>query len=132
MNLEERIAKARELKVQPTHNCCQAVVEVLKDQTEIPREVLQQAASGFAAGIGNMEGTCGALVGAVMVAGLKLKTNKTVSETVKISEFETLCGATACKDLKGKDGAPGVCSCVDCVENAVRAYEKILGIEERK
>ena len=31
----------------------------------------QSVAAGFCAGMGNLEATCGALIGAVMVAGLK-------------------------------------------------------------
>ena len=41
--------------------------------------------------------------------------------------FESKCGATICKDLKGvKTGIPR-CPCPECVRNAVLALGEVLG-----
>jgi len=43
------------------------------------------------------------------------------------SEFEQRCGATRCKDLKGVGTGQGpLCSCEDCVRNAVQALDELL------
>ena len=41
-------------------------------------------------------------------------------------ERQELCGATACRDLKGIDAGKVLCSCDNCVRNAVLAAEEAL------
>ena len=128
MTIEERAELGAELKRKC--NCCQAALLALKDQTGLSDEQIMQLGSGFGSGMGNMEGTCGALVGAGMAAGFKLKQKSTTPYTRQISEnFRDRCGAVLCKDLKGRDTGTALCSCEDCVRNAVRAYSKIVGID---
>ena len=55
------------------YNCCQAVVCAFKDELGIDEEILFKAGEGFGLGMGCMKGTCGAISGAVMVAGFKNK-----------------------------------------------------------
>ena len=74
MNLKERAEKAVELKA-TGYNCAQAVSIALADETGLTEEQLRQIAAGFGAGMGNLEATCGALVGAVMIAGMKTAGN---------------------------------------------------------
>ena len=128
MTLEERAELGAELKKKC--NCCQAALLALADQTGLSEEQIMQLGSGFGSGMGNMEGTCGALVGAGMAAGFKLRQKSTTPYTRQISEnFRDRCGAILCKDLKGRDTGTALCSCEDCVRNAVRAYGKIVGID---
>ena len=109
-------------------NCCQAVLCALADQTGLSQEQLMALGSGFGIGMGNMEATCGALVGAAMVAGMRQKSG-TVRTSRQLSErFCADCGATLCKDLKGRDTGKVLCACEDCVRNAVLAYGDIAGI----
>ncbi len=69
-----------------------------------------------------MEGTCGALVGAIMVAGILSEGNGTLQYSrIIVDKFKELCGATICKDLKGIDGTHYLCSCPDCIKNAILA-----------
>ena len=70
MTIEERAEKAVSIRAQGRGNCCQSVVLALADQTALSEAQLLAAASGFGGGMGNREGTCGALVGAGIVAGL--------------------------------------------------------------
>lgn len=128
MTIEQRAEEAAHLK-QSSCNCCQAVLCALADQTGLTQEQLLALGSGFGAGMGNMEATCGALVGAAMAAGLKVK-NGTVRYSRQLSEhFRAHCGATLCKELKGRDTGKVLCPCDDCVRNAVRAYGEVVGTE---
>ncbi len=130
MNIKEKAAEAAELKRQGKCNCCQAVVRLLADETDIPVEQLDQLAAGFALGMGNMENTCGALIGAGIIAGLKTKGVASVRYTKPLSElFRDKCGSMICKELKGRDTGKVLCSCPDCVKNAVLCYGEIFGIE---
>ncbi len=130
MNINEKAEYAAQLKREGRCNCCQAVTAVLADETHLSQEQLMKLASGFAVGMGNMEATCGSLIGAAMVAGMKTDGAGTVRFTRALSErFSQLCGAVTCKDLKGK-GKPGVfCPCDECVKNAVLAYGEIFGVK---
>jgi C_GCAxxG_C_C family probable redox protein len=128
MTTHERQEYAAQLKREM--NCCQAVVRAFADTLDIPEDKLMQLAAGFGSGMGNMEGTCGALVGAGMAAGFKLKENSTTRYTRQISEnFRERCGAVLCKDLKGRDTGNPLCSCEDCVRNAILAYGKVVGLD---
>ena len=129
MNLKERAEKAVELKA-TGYNCAQAVSIALADETGLTEEQLRQIAAGFGAGMGNLEATCGALVGAVMIAGMKTEGKGTIKPARMIQEtLKERCGAIKCKDLKTiTDGKP-LCSCEDCVRNAVLVYGEILGLK---
>ena len=129
MDLKERAEKAVELKA-TGYNCAQAVSIALADETGLTEEQLRQIAAGFGAGMGNLEATCGALVGAVMIAGMKTEGKGTIKPARMIQEtFKERCGAIKCKDLKtSTDGKP-LCSCEDCVRNAVLVYGEILGLK---
>ena len=129
MTIEERADKAVELKTSGGYNCSQAVTAVLADQTSLSEEQLKQVSAGFCAGMGNLEATCGALIGAGMIAGLKTEGKGTLK--VSRQMLETLrdrCGATRCKDLKAiTDGKP-LCPCEECVRNAVLIYGDVMGL----
>ena len=79
MTIQERAEKAAEYKSTGVYNCSQAVTAVLADQTGLTGEQLKQITAGFCAGMGNLEATCGALIGAGIIAGLKTKGNQTVT-----------------------------------------------------
>ena len=42
------------------------------------------------------------------------------------SEFEALCGSTICRSIKGTESGKPLCSCDECVANAVKILEKML------
>ena len=129
MDINERAQKAVELKTMGGYNCSQAVTAVLADQTSLTQEQLKQVSAGFCAGMGNLEATCGAVIGAGMIAGLKTEGKGTLGVTKQIQEeFGKRCGALKCKDLKAiTDGMP-LCPCETCVRNAVMIYGEIMGL----
>ena len=126
MNMQERMDYAARRKKEM--NCCQAVLVAFADQLGRSEEDLLRLGSGFGSGMGTMEGTCGALVGAIMVAGLRKNGEGAAALSRKIMpRFKELCGgATICRDLKGIDTGKVLCSCENCVRNAVRAAGEAL------
>ncbi|MBQ7942573.1 MAG: C_GCAxxG_C_C family protein [Lachnospiraceae bacterium] len=109
------------------YNCCQAVVTALAEQVGRSPEELNKLAAGFAVGMGNMEATCGSLIGATMIAGLKTEGAGTVMYARQLSDrFKELSGALICKDLKGRDTGVVICPCEECVRNAVLAYADVM------
>lgn len=125
MTTTERQEYAARLKREM--NCCQAVVKAFADTLPLDEATLSSIASGFGSGMGTMEGSCGALVGAVMVAGLRSNGVGTAALSRKIlPRFKELCGATICRELKGIGTGKVLCSCEDCVRNAVLAADEAL------
>ncbi len=121
MTLDERMDYAARRKKEM--NCCQAVLVAFADMLGKSEDDLLHLGSGFGSGMGTMEGTCGALVGAIMVSSLLSAESaaRNNSRTI-MSRFKELCGgATICRDLKGIDTGKVLCSCEDCVRNAVLA-----------
>ena len=129
MTIDERAEQAVVLK-NSRCNCCQAVLAVLLDQTGLNEEQALTLASGFGAGMGSMEGSCGALVGAVMAAGLHLQGSGAPRTARQLSlAFKDACGAVTCKDLKGVGTGRVLCSCDNCVRNAVMTYGKVMDLK---
>lgn len=125
MTTAERQEHASALKREM--NCCQAVARAFSDTLALDEATLMDLASGFGSGMGTMEGSCGALVGAIMVAGLRSQgRGRAVLSRSVVSRFKELCGATACRDLKGIDTGKVLCSCDNCVRNAVLAVDEAL------
>ena len=126
MNTNEFAGKALDFK-HKGYNCCQSVLMACADFTKLSEQQLVALGSGFGAGMGNMEGTCGALVGAVMAAGFATRGEGTMRIARSISDnFKQKCGATICKDLKGMETGMPLCSCDDCVFNAAVAFCECL------
>lgn len=130
MTIEERAAAAAELKATGKCNCTQSVLKVFADKLPVEEETLMKLAAGYAAGMGCMQSTCGALIGAVMVAGICTDGKGTPRLSKQMLEnFENRCGATLCKDLKGAETGTPLCPCPECVRNAVLALGEVLGPE---
>lgn len=70
MTIEERANQAAQWKATGIYNCAQAVTQAFADQIPVEAETLKKLGAGYAAGMGCMESTCGALIGAVMAAGI--------------------------------------------------------------
>ena len=126
MILDERMDYAAQRKKEM--NCCQAVLVAFADKLGKSEDDLLRLGSGFGSGMATMEGTCGALVGAIMVSSLLSAEGEARNNSRAImSRFKELCGcATICRDLKGIETGKMLCSCEDCVRNAVRAAGEAL------
>jgi len=100
-------------------NCAQAVVCAFADVVGQDEEFCCKVAAPFGAGMGTMEGTCGALVGAGMVLGLAEKRGMNRIMT----KFLQRNGSTQCKMLKGVGTGRVLRPCDDCVADAVEFLE---------
>ena len=115
MTLTERAAAAAELKTTGQCNCTQSVVKVFEDKLPVEGDTLRMLAAGYAAGMGCLESTCGALIGAVMVAGILTEGRGTPAVArALVRSFEQRCGATICKELKGVATGVPLCPCPEC------------------
>ena len=126
MMLDERMDYAAQRKKEM--NCCQAVLVAFADKLGKSEDDLLRLGSGFGSGMATMEGTCGALVGAIMVSSLLSPDGEARNNSRAImSRFKELCGgATICRDLKGIETGKMLCSCEDCVRNAVLSAGEAL------
>jgi C_GCAxxG_C_C family probable redox protein len=123
--METRKEIAAEKKRCGSHNCTQAVVCTYHDYTGMDEETLKNVGNVFAAGMGNMEGTCGALVGAGVVLGLATKDKaKSVKAMRQImTQFLQRNGATQCKLLKGVGTGKILRECPLCVADTAEFLE---------
>lgn len=128
MTIEERANRAAELKASGRYNCTQAVLAAFSGELPLDEATYMAIGSGFAAGMGCMGSTCGALIGAVMVAGALTGGRGTARLSRQMfQDFEESCGATICRDLKGVDAGKVLCPCPECCRNAVLALGKAMG-----
>ena len=126
--METRKQIAAEKKRCNSYNCAQAILHTYADIAGISEDEAMNIAGAFGGGMGNMEGTCGALVGAGLVLGLvnkdkaaiereegkacfdspereqarlkaKVKSMKQMRQIM--TKFQERNGATQCKLLKG-------------------------------
>ena len=120
------------------YNCCQAVACAFCEEIGIDEQILFKIGEGFGLGMGGMEGTCGALSGAIMLAGLKnsdgnIDAPATKADTYKLSKelllkFREKTGSTVCKELKGVETGKMLCSCPDCIRIGVEVVQEVLGL----
>lgn len=127
MTIQERADLAANLKATGQCNCTQSVLKAFEDKLNVSPEELSKLSAGFAAGMGCMESTCGALIGSVMVAGVLTDGMGTPRYSKElVNKFNEKCGATICKDLKGVGTGQVLCECPECVRNAVLALGECL------
>ena len=69
MDNKERIEKSGENHLKG-FNCAQSIACAYSDLVGVDEKTMFQLASGFGAGMGGMKATCGAVSGAIMVAGM--------------------------------------------------------------
>ena len=127
--METRKYMAAEKKRCNSHNCAQAVFCTYCDLVGLPEQTAGEIAGSFGTGMGNMEGTCGALVGAGMVIGLLTKDRNLSRSRMKqvMQKFQERNGATQCKLLKGIGSSSGpLRDCPDCVADASEFLEEFL------
>lgn len=130
--MESRKHLAEAKKSAGTHNCTQSVLCTYYDYTPLDEATIKQAGNCFAVGMGNMEGTCGALVGAGIVYGLAVKDKAKGVKGMRqmMTKFQQRNGATQCKLLKGVGTGKVLRECPLCVADASEFLEELL--EETK
>ncbi|MBP3785822.1 MAG: C_GCAxxG_C_C family protein [Bacteroidaceae bacterium] len=119
---------AAEKKRLGSHNCAQAITTTYADFVGLTPEVALNLGGAFAAGMGNMEGTCGALVGAGMILGMACPDRAVAMKRMRsmMQQFHERNGATQCALLKGKGADAPLRACPDCVADAAEFLEQAL------
>ena len=111
-----------------SHNCAQAIVSTYADLLGLDEETAKNIANAFGGGMGNMEGTCGALVGAGIVLGLATKDRSSSRKGMRqiMMQFQERNEATQCKLLKGIGTKVVLRECTGCVADAAEFLEEQL------
>ena len=127
-NMETRKHIAAERKRCGSYNCAQAILCTYADKVGIDEATAINIANSFGAGMGNMEGTCGALVGAGITWGMATKDRAKSMKGMKqmMTKFQQRNGATQCKLLKGVETKVVLRECPDCVADAAEFLEELL------
>lgn len=118
------------------YNCAQAVACTYCDLVGIDEETMFRMTEGLGLGMGGMQGTCGAVTGACILAGVKNSTGNlekpdSKASTYKLSreivhQFEEKNKSSICKELKGVETGVMLRSCHDCIKDAAELVEEIL------
>lgn len=133
--MESRIEKAKE-NHRSGYNCSQAVACAYCDLVGVEEPLMHQMMEGFGLGMGCMEGTCGALSGAAIVASMKItgtlsdgsnqraavyKATRTMAQRFKVKNQSVIC-----KELKGIETGKVLRDCRGCVEDAAALLEEVV------
>ena len=124
------------------YNCAQSVACTYCDLLGYDEAQVFCMTEGFGAGMGGMEATCGALSGAVALAGLKVSNGCLTAPNTKgrtyqlskeiVKQFEARCGSLVCKEIKGVGTGAPKHSCPDCIRDAAAIVESVLFGEENE
>ena len=129
--MESRIEEARAKKASGKYNCAQAVACTYCDVVGMSPEQIQAVTAAFGTGMGNMQGTCGALVGAGVIIGLKTGDRVQAMKAMRrvMDKFHERNSSTICCELKGITTGHKLRDCNDCVSDAAEFLEDLLGDE---
>jgi len=87
-------------------------------------------------GMGGMQGTCGAVTGACVLAGMKASTGNLEQPNSKMNSyqlareitnrFQEENGSLVCKELKGVETGEILRSCSNCIKDAAGLVEQVI------
>lgn len=137
--METRIETAVE-KRSKGYNCAQAVACTYCDLVGMDEVTMFKLTEGLGIGLGGMEGTCGAIMGACVLAGMLNSTGNLENPDSKAGTFKLSKEMTKlflernttliCKELKGVETGKVIRTCADCVRDAAEFAEKVLFAEK--
>ncbi|MBE5933054.1 MAG: C_GCAxxG_C_C family protein [Lachnospiraceae bacterium] len=137
--MESRVEKTIELHSKG-YNCAQAVACAYCDLVGVDEETMFKMTEGLGLGMGGMEGTCGAVTGACILAGMMNSTGNLQSPNSKVNtyklsrelveSFKVKNGSVVCKELKGINTGKVLRPCPGCIVDAAELVEKILFSED--
>ena len=118
------------------YNCAQAVACTYCDLVGVDEELMFRLTEALGAGMGGMEGTCGAVSGACVLAGMKASTGNLEKPNSKkdsyqlskeiVKQFKEQNGSVTCKEIKGVGTGNVLRACSDCIKDAAAIAEKVL------
>lgn len=124
------------------YNCAQSVALTYADLVDMAPEHLFKITEGFGLGGGNMQGTCGAISGAIALIGLlnscgDLEHPSTKAQTYALGReilerFKAQNGSILCHELKGAGTGKVLRSCPDCIMDACQFFEELYEAKLRQ
>lgn len=118
------------------YNCAQSITCTYCDLVNLDEKTAFMISEGFGAGMGSLQGNCGALTGACIIAGLKNSTGNLEKPNSKavtygytkeiVNRFLEKSGSLTCKELKGIESGNILCSCDQCILNAAEILEEVV------
>ncbi len=145
--MNAKITKALET-FRSGRNCAQTVLITFTADLEVDSNLALDLSSGFGAGMGRLQETCGAVTGAFMVLGLYnsricLTEDETKESTISMiqnfsKKFIRIHGVTDCKsllkcDLKTEEGQKEYRQyhlservCEKCIQNSVSIVQELI------
>ena len=124
------------------YNCAQSVALTYADLVDMEPAQLFKITEGFGLGGGNMQGTCGAISGALALVGLlnssgDLENPATKAQTYSLNKeilqnFQDRNGSVICHELKGVNSGKMLRSCPDCIMDACEFFEKLYEMKLKK
>lgn len=126
--IESRIEEARSRKASGKCNCAQAIVTTYASNAGLDEKEALNLGASFGAGMGNLEGTCGSLVGAGIIIGIATGDRASAMQAMKrmMVSFADRNGSTICKELKGIGTGRPLRQCNDCVADSAEFLESEL------
>lgn len=122
------------------YNCAQAVACTYCDLVGVDEEIMFKMTEALGLGMGGMQGTCGAVTGACVLAGMKASTGNMEQPNSKMNSyqlareitnrFQEQNGSLVCKELKGVETGEMLRSCPNCIKDAAGLVEQVLFTEE--
>ena len=118
-------------------NWAQSVALPFCDELGVDKEIVLKGLEGFGAGMGDMNHTCGALSGAIFIAGLCQSHSSCDKGAISkkdtyalcrdvTSAFIKECGSDNCRILKGLDTGKPLKTCDECVAAAAKITEQVI------
>lgn len=125
-NSEKRIEAAVANKSRM--NCALSVTVAFHDVMGVDEATAMRMGNAFGLGMGNMDGTCGALTGAALVVSMtsadKIEATRTMAEIMRA--FKAKNGTTRCCELKGLATRKPILPCPECVRDAATFLADVL------
>ena len=139
--MESRVELAAQ-KHKSGYNCAQAVACTYCDLVGIEEETMFKLTEALGLGMGGMEGTCGAVTGTCVLAGMikssgnlehpDSKANSYQLSREIVKQFKEKNQSVVCKTLKGVETKEVLRACPDCVKDAAMIAEQVLFGGEQK
>lgn len=122
------------------YNCAQAVACTYCDLVGVDEETMFKMTEALGLGMGGMEGTCGAVTGACVLAGMKNSSGNLATPNSKgatyalsreiVNQFGSQNGSVVCKTLKGVESGKVLRPCQECIKDAATIAEQVLFAEK--
>lgn len=129
-------------------NCAQSVLISYKDKMNINEDDLLKISCGFGGGMGRLQNTCGTVIGACMIIGLKYgkykkEDNEAREKTYRLvrefdAEFKKINKTTNCRELLGcdllteegkkylKDNNLTEKVCIKCIKCSIKILNRLI------